>query len=99
MTTIRLDRNGIAALAKSAGMAVVVNDAAVTIASNVTSQGFTASSGAARSEAAIVGAVDLYTTDRVSAAVTIKHPAGLALQAKYGVLTKACSAAGLELKS
>ena len=99
MTTIRLDRNGIAALAKSAGLASVVNTAAKAVADNITSQGLTASSPGAQSSASIVGEVDLYSTDRVSAAVTIKRPAGLALQAKYGVLTKACSAAGLELKS
>jgi hypothetical protein len=31
--------------------------------------------------------------------VTIMHPAGKALQAKYGSLTKAAAACGLEVKS
>lgn len=40
-----------------------------------------------------------YTTDRAAAAVTIAHPAGLAIQAKYGALTKAAAAVGLEVRA
>lgn len=43
--------------------------------------------------------VDEYTTDRRAASVTIAHAAGLAAQAKHGVLTKAAAAAGLEVRS
>ena len=39
------------------------------------------------------------TTDRAKALVTIMHPAGLAMQAKHGALTKAAAAVGLEVKS
>ena len=47
------------------------------------------------------GSVDVtaYTTDRAIAVVRINHPAGMALQAKSGVLTKAAAAAGLEVRS
>lgn len=38
-----------------------------------------------------------FTTDRAIAVVRVNHPAGLALQAKYGILTKAAAAAGLEV--
>ncbi|MGZ0151877.1 hypothetical protein ACXJJ3_32795 [Kribbella sp. WER1] len=41
--------------------------------------------------------VDEYTTDREAASVTIRHPAGVAIQAKYGSLTRAASAVGLEV--
>jgi len=40
-----------------------------------------------------------YTTDRAAAAVTIAHPAGLAIQAKHGALTKAAAAVGLEVRA
>lgn len=43
--------------------------------------------------------VNEYTTDRKAASVTIAHPAGLATQAKHGVLTKAAAAVGLEVRS
>lgn len=39
------------------------------------------------------------TTDRAKALVTIGHPAGMAMQAKHGTLTKAAAAVGLEVKS
>lgn len=42
--------------------------------------------------------VQSYDTDRARATVWLAHPAGLAVQAKHGTLTKAASAAGLEVK-
>ena len=38
-----------------------------------------------------------YETDRVHVVVAITDPAGVALQAKYGVLTRAAGATGLEV--
>lgn len=43
--------------------------------------------------------VDVYETDRARAEVWLAHPSGLAVQAKHGLLTKAASEAGLEVKS
>jgi hypothetical protein len=43
--------------------------------------------------------VDSYETDRARAEVWLAHPSGLAVQAKHGLLTKAASEAGLEVKS
>lgn len=40
-----------------------------------------------------------YTTDRAAAAVSIAHPAGLAIEAKHGVLRRAAASQGLEVKS
>lgn len=40
-----------------------------------------------------------YTTDRAARAVTIAHPAGIAYQARYGTLTRAAAAEGLEVKA
>ena len=37
-------------------------------------------------------------TDRAGAAVSLAHPSGLGLQAKYGTLTRAAAAVGLVVK-
>lgn len=41
--------------------------------------------------------VDVYETDRAAAAVILAHPAGIAVQAKHGLLTRAAARAGLEV--
>ena len=40
-----------------------------------------------------------FTTDRAGGTVNIASPAGLALQAKHGILTRAASAAGMEVRA
>lgn len=42
--------------------------------------------------------VQTYETDRARATVWLAHPAGLAVQAKHGTLTKAASAAGVKVR-
>lgn len=79
------------ALLKDPGIAAEVNDLAHRVAAGA------AHTTQAGIELPIV--VDEYTTDRRAASVTIAHPAGLAAQAKYGVLTKAAAAVGLEVRS
>lgn len=52
-----------------------------------------------------VGSVDAkvtataYTTDRAISVVAIAHPAGVAIQAKHGALTKAAAACGFEVNT
>jgi hypothetical protein len=41
--------------------------------------------------------VDSYTTDRAAAAVVITHAGGLAVEGKYGVLTRAAQSLGLRI--
>ena len=43
--------------------------------------------------------VQHFTTDRAGGTVNIASPAGLALQAKHGILTRAAAAAGLEVRA
>lgn len=90
---VRLDHRGIGQQLKSSEMGEVVEATAETIAENVRSQGLTVESGAA-----LPVEVDTYTTDRSAASVMLAHAAGLGVQAKYGALTKAASASGLEVK-
>lgn len=42
--------------------------------------------------------VQSYTTDRAAAAVVNKHPAALAVEAKYGAINRAAGAVGLEVR-
>lgn len=84
---IDLDSGGMEEVLKTL-MRPSVEAAAKAVASNVKVGSVT--------EAEIL--TDSYTTDRAAVAVVIAHPAGLALQAKYGSLTKAAAAAGLEVK-
>lgn len=86
MMAVTLDHDGIEEMLKSAEVAAAVHELAQQVAANV--QGVP-------DGAEVV--VDDYETDRAASSVTIKHAAGLALQAKYGTLTQAASAAGLEV--
>lgn len=86
----KLDRAGLRAILKSGEIASEINQLAGQIAANAQ---HTTQDGV---ELPIK--VDQYTTDRRAASVTIAHPAGLATQAKYGTLTKAAAAVGLEVR-
>lgn len=55
--------------------------------------------GQVRAETGADVVVDTYTTDRQAASVTIRHVRGKLMQARDGVLTRAASAAGLEVTS
>lgn len=55
---------------------------------------FTTDWGAARKPVEILSST--YTTDRAAGSVTLGHPAGIPLEAKYGFLAKAAQAAGFE---
>ena len=97
--SITLDKAGLAAIAKSAEVRQVVDDAANRIADEVRGQNIEV--GAFKGGGKIPLPVDVRkeTTDRASAAVVLAHPAGIAVQAKHGALTKAASAVGLEVHS
>jgi hypothetical protein len=84
---IKLDHAGIAEFLKSEKIADVIDGYAQQIAGSV--------SAMLPPGADVV--VDNYTTDRAAAAVTIREPMAQAWQASDGVLTKAATAAGLEV--
>lgn len=96
--TIRLNRRGIAVIAEGANMRALVEKAAEEIAGNVRAQGIKVGDrdGGSR-EVDLPVNVKVGTTDRSHATVTLAHPAGVAVQAKHGVLTKAASQAGLQV--
>lgn len=87
---ITLDHEGLAEILKSDEVAGIVGRAAERTAGKVRS-----ASTIQRHGAEVV--VDHYTTDRAAASVTIKHPGGRNMEAKYGTLTGGAAAAGLEV--
>lgn len=95
---VKLDHGGIAALLKSGEMQALVNEAAEQIAGNIRSQGVTVGAFHGAGEIPLPVEVSTMTTDRAHASVTLAHPAGVAVQAKHGALTKAASEVGLPVK-
>lgn len=79
---VKLDHAGIAEVLKSEPVAREVHEIAARRAESVRAH--------EKVQEHAPGSVQVedYTTDRAASAVVILHPAGLPLQAKYGVLTR-----------
>lgn len=94
--SVRLHPGALAALAKSAEVQDALNEAAERVADRV------------RAQSIGVGGEDFSPSEiplpvevkpwKDGPSVILAHPAGLAVQAKHGVLTKAAAAEGLEMK-
>lgn len=91
---IKITRNsaGIMEVLKSAAVASAVADLALDV-------GVAVEAHESVSRNAMPVVVDEYVTDRAAASVTIAHPGGLGVQAKYGALTQAAGNAGLTVKT
>lgn len=96
---VKLDHAGMAALAKSGAVMALVTAAAEKVAGNVQAQGIQVGDhdGGPR-EVPLPVKVDTDVSDRARASVILAHPAGIAVQAKHGALTRAAAAAGLSVK-
>lgn len=88
MAEVELDSDGILEILNSSKVAGAIHDLAEQIAGTVT--------GAVPSDAEVV--VDDYRTDRAASSVTIKDVRGRVWQVRDGVLTRAASAHGLEVR-
>jgi hypothetical protein len=98
MATIKPNYRGRGEVLNSKETARAVEALAEQVAGNVRDQGITVGDVDGGShEIDLPVDVTAYDTDRARASVIIKHPAGLAVQAKRGALTKAASEAGLEV--
>lgn len=97
---VHLDDAGIQAILQSEPMAHAVAGAAEAVAQNVRDMGIKVGDrdGGPR-EIDLPVKVTHSETDRERASVTLAHPAGLAVQAKHGALTKAAAQAGLDVRS
>lgn len=97
--TIRLNSAGIEAILKSPAMAAAVKAEAEKIAQNVRDQKVTVGDvDGGKHEIDLPVTVKMVTTDRAHAIVALAHPAGEAVQAKHGSLTKAASQAGHDVR-
>ena len=97
---VKLNRSGVGAILRSAEMHRTVQDAVEKIAANVKALNIKVGDrdGGAH-EYDLPVTTDVGTTDRAHGVVTLAHPAGEAVQAKHGALTKAAAAAGLEVRA
>lgn len=96
---VTLNHAGIAAILKSGEMHALIERVTESVAQHVRDQGIRVGDrdGGPRERDLPVDA-KVVTTDRAHGVVTITHPAGIAVQAKHGALTRAASAAGLQVK-
>jgi len=88
---LRLDHRGIEAVLKSAPVAEAIAKRAILIETKVQNH-----QSVRRHKMPVKR--ESYKTDRAAEAVIIAHPGGLAVQAKYGALTRAARVAGLEVR-
>ena len=95
---VKLNHAGIAEVLKSTEMHRLIQDVTESVANNVREQGITVGDFRGNGEIALPVKSDVTTTDRAHGSVLIAHPAGIAVQAKHGALTKAASEAGLQVK-
>lgn len=96
---VQLNHAGIAAILKSGEMHSFIETATEAVAQAVRDQGIKVGAfkgGHGDIDLPVIAKV--ITTDRAHGSVLINHPAGIAVQAKHGVLTKAASSAGLQVK-
>ncbi len=96
---IKLNHAGMAQMLKSVEVGGAVDDLAERVAEAVNSQGRVAHAGYGSMGPEIVATVKRTMTDRQKAVVIIQHPAAAAMQAKYGILTRAAASVGAEVTS
>lgn len=95
---VTLDNTGIAAELKSTAIQREIAAKTDQVARAVEEQGITVGALSGGGEMALPVETSQTTTDRAHGSVSLAHPAGLAVQAKYGALTKAAARAGLQVK-
>lgn len=107
-TRVRLDSRGLAEVMESAAMTAVTTAASEQVGRAVRAQGRVVTSRGQRSSGRELPVdVDMRPASgtgrirdhRVMGVVTLVHPAGLGMQAKHGVLTRAAATTGAEVVS
>jgi hypothetical protein len=93
---VKLNSRGIEEVAKSREMRAVITDLAEQIADNARAQGVRVEGEPGDTPLPVE--VSSYITDRARSSVILAHPAGLAVQAKHGTLSRAASQAGLTVR-
>ena len=90
---VRLDSRGIESLLKGATMQRAVKLKAEQVRARIIGMGHTVADGQPLPVEVFAG-----VSDRARATVALAHPAGEAVQAKYGSLTKAAAQSGLDVR-
>lgn len=99
-SSLRLDHTALMRTLEQRGVVDALDRMAERVADKVRDQNITVGDRDGGShEYPLPVEADLYHSDRPRVSVTIKHPAGLAVQAKHGALSKAAADCGLELNS
>lgn len=97
---VKLDNAGIRELLKSRAIASATEDAANAVAENVKDMGIgVGDKDGGPHERDLPVTVRMVETDRAHAIVALAHPAGEAVQAKRGALTKGAAEAGLDFRA
>lgn len=94
-TKVKLSSSGAADVLRSAGAHAIVEQAVERIAADVRSLGIMVDGIPGDHELPVTTSVS--TTDRAHGRVTLAHPAGQAVQAKHGALTKAADSIGADV--
>jgi hypothetical protein len=89
-----LDHAGVAEILTSLGIADAVRDAADQVADAARAQGHRVTSG----EPLPVEVYDDPEEDRAATSVAVRHPSGVGMEARHGVLKRAATAAGLDVE-
>lgn len=96
---IKFDHGGIGDVLKSGEVHRAIEALTKRVAENVEALGIAVGDrDGGSSEYPLPVKSDVITTDRAHGRVVLAHPAGIAVQAKHGALTKAASQAGLEVR-
>ena len=103
MAKVRLNLRGLEAVATRAETKRAVEELAESVADDVRAQGIMVGAFAGSGEIPLpvevrVGETSDMRVNRAKAWVNLAHPAGLAVQAKHGALTRAASQEGLEVR-
>ncbi|MCS7484655.1 hypothetical protein ACFFQW_45180 [Umezawaea endophytica] len=88
---VEIDRDGVAELLASAEFGAVIQGVADEVAGIARSGSHRVASG----EPLPVDVFDDPNRDRVGVTVAVRHPAGVGMEARHGVLKRAAEAAGL----
>jgi hypothetical protein len=89
-----LDQAGVAEVLTSAGVADAVRGAAEQVADTARWQGHQVTSG----QPLPVEAYDDPDEDRAGTSVAVRHPSGVGMEARHGVLKRAAAATGLDVE-
>lgn len=89
----RVDREGVAELLRSPELAEHVKELAETVATLARARGLRVVNG----DPLPIEVLNDPAPDRTAFTVAVRHPAGTGMEAKYGVLTRAAEAVGIEV--